>query len=147
MTNQTVVNLTPHAITVRGPNGVTTYAPSGVLARADKGAPVAAGTSHLGIPLQRPQQGAGRPYVIGTKDSAWDFPPAVDGTTLLVSGMVLDAVQAHLKGRADVMAPATGPADCAVRDDKGHIVAVTRLNVAAIAPGVDPFDTPTNGCS
>ena len=29
--------------------------------------------------------------------------------------------------RPDVLCPGTGPADGAVRNDKGHIVAVTRL--------------------
>jgi phenylacetate-coenzyme A ligase PaaK-like adenylate-forming protein len=47
-----------------------------------------------------------------------------DGTPCIVSAMVIGAVQ----GRANTYAPDTGAT--AIRNDKGHIVAVTRLVAA-----------------
>jgi hypothetical protein len=38
---------------------------------------------------------------------------------------------ANIKGRTDVFAPATGPKDGAIRNDKGHVVAVTALKASA----------------
>jgi len=51
------------------------------------------------------------------------LPAYTRGVMLLVSGMVRDA----LEDRGDVWSPGTGPEDGAIRNDKGHIVAVTRL--------------------
>jgi hypothetical protein len=41
--------------------------------------------------------------------------------------MVGDAMKQKGLVRPDVLVPGTGPGDGAVRNDKGHIVAVTRL--------------------
>ena len=48
----------------------------------------------------------------------------------MVSGFVL--AHPSVAGRSDVVGPGTGPADGAIRNEKGQIVAVTRL----IAPPV-----------
>jgi hypothetical protein len=101
-----MLNLTPHAITIRTPDGDITFQPSGTVAR------VAVDETHAldvdGIPTITRTSGA----VVGLPD---------DGTPCIVSGMVLDAV----RGRAGVFAPDTGAT--AIRDEGGRIVAVTRL--------------------
>ena len=50
------------------------------------------------------------------------LPDPQPGVVLLVSTLVLG----HVVGRTDVMAPATGPTDDAIREG-GQVVAVTRL--------------------
>lgn len=62
-----------------------------------------------------------------TQGEVENLPPAEDGVFLIVSGMVGDALRARGVSRPDVLVPGTGPQDGAVRNDKGHIVAVTRL--------------------
>ncbi len=54
------------------------------------------------------------------------LPEPQEGTIYIVSGMVL----AHCQGRTDVFGPGTGPKDGAIRNEKGHIIAVTRLIAA-----------------
>ncbi len=49
--------------------------------------------------------------------------PQID-TIYIVSGMV----GGQIRNRGDVVVPGTGPADGAVRNEQGHIIAVTRLN-------------------
>ncbi len=51
------------------------------------------------------------------------LPEPEAGTVFIVSGLV----GGQVKGRDDVVVPGTGPKDGAVRNDAGHIVAVTRL--------------------
>ena len=100
------INCTPHALTVEG---LGTLAPSGIVPRVvtSRGA----ATSVAGVRVVRTVKGG----VEG-------LPEAVDGVALIVSGMVLDALQGT---REDVFAPDTG-AD-AVRNEKGHIVSVRGL--------------------
>jgi hypothetical protein len=97
------VNCTPHALTV---DGLGTIEPSGIVPRvATQRLPA---TTIGGVRLVRTVKGA----VDG-------LPAAADGVVLVVSGMVLDALNGS---RPDVVAPDTGPD--AVRNEKGHIVAV-----------------------
>lgn len=103
-----MLNLTPHAITVRLPDGSErTFQPSGTVARVTTFQTSAANLD--GIPTSYRRTGN------------------VEGLTLpltqpvLVSGMVL----AELSGAENVFAPDTG--STALRDAAGHIVAVTRL--------------------
>jgi hypothetical protein len=103
-----MINLAPHSITVRMPDGSErTFPASGTVARV-----TTFETSALsldGIPTAYRRTGN------------------VEGLTLplrqpvLVSAMVL----AELPGADNVFAPDSGPT--AIRDDKGQIVAVTRL--------------------
>jgi hypothetical protein len=51
------------------------------------------------------------------------LPAPQDGTVYIVSALVGGQVQ----GRTDVVQPGTGPKDGTVRNDAGHIFAVTRL--------------------
>lgn len=103
-----MLNLTPHAITIRLPDGTDrTFPPSGVVARV-----VTFETSGLSLD--------GIPTVYRKTGN-------VEGLTLpliqpvLVSTMVL----AELPGADAVYAPDTGPT--AIRNEAGHVVAVTRL--------------------
>lgn len=122
-----IVNLTPHAIVLRmgeGPETDVTIAPSGTVARVTQGAARLA-VGYMGCPVPVYRQG---PFA-----AIEDLPDYENGTLLIVSGMVAAAVK-EIEGlhqnvalRTDVVAPGTGPADGAVRNDKGHIVAVTRL--------------------
>jgi len=103
-----MINLTPHAITVRLPDSSErTFPPSGTVARV-----LTYETSAADID--------------GIK-TAYRRTGKVEGLTVplagpvLVSGMVL----AELSGTDNVFAPDTG--STAIRDDKGQVVAVTRL--------------------
>jgi hypothetical protein len=110
-----MLNLTPHAIKIQSDDGmVVTIPPSGMVARVDQSYEDAGVIAVDGaqIPVVKAASGA----VTGLPASA-DIP-------ILVSGMVLDA----LKGRPNTYAPDTNVG--VVRNDKGHIQAVTRLRVA-----------------
>lgn len=110
-----LVNLTPHAIVLRDGNGTDhTIAPSGVVARVATiaGKPEAVD----GVPV---------PVAPAVRFGAVEGLPApASGVAYIVSGIV----GAACAGRSDVLVPGTGPADGAVRDDAGRIIAVTRLN-------------------
>jgi hypothetical protein len=111
-------NLTPHPIVIRRADGSDmTIAPSGVVPRIVGGSVDAPDLN--GIPVK-----------VDLAGTVADLPDAVEGVALIVSGMVLAALTGS--GRRDVFAPGTGPADGAIRNDKGHIVAVTCLK--AVAP-------------
>ena len=109
------VNLTPHSITLRGENGDIVIQPSGEVARVAQTQGMEL-TPVNGVPVySAPEVGA----VEGLGEPQED-------TMYIVSGMVL----AHCQNRTDVFGPGTGPNDGAVRNEKGHIVAVTRLIAA-----------------
>jgi hypothetical protein len=114
---KTLINLTPHAVTLRLPDGGdVTLPPSGVQARVATLPSTAAPIDGIPVPvLPSPQFGA----VTG-------LPPPTPGTAFLVSALVLG----RCAGRDDVFAPATGPQDGAIRGLDGQIQAVTRLVAA-----------------
>lgn len=103
-------NLTPHAITLRTESGDITIPPSGTIARVST-KETEVGTI-AGLKVVSRQFGE----VTGLPD---------DGTPCIVSSMVLSALPAGTPG---VYAPDTGPT--AIRNDAGHVVAVTRLVAA-----------------
>ena len=114
------INLTPHAIVIRKNDGTDiTFPPSGKVARVDELPNVHMGNIDGITILSRTVFG----QVI-------DLPEPVEGIGYIVSGLVAGVVY-----RADVFAPATGPKDNAIRNDKGHIVAVVALK--ATTNGVD----------
>lgn len=114
------VNLTPHAINIRVGLREICVPPSGKVARVAQ-APTAPATPVFVEELEIP-------VVASPKfEGVVDLPDPAPNTMFLVSGLVLG----HVVGRNDVFAPATGPQDEAVRNEKGHIVAVTRLVRAA----------------
>ena len=111
----TLINLTPHAIVLRAADGTdTTVEPSGTIARV---------SSTTGTPSDV----AGIPVPVWSADSMGEvtgLPDPSFSVLLIVSGMVGDACKGR---RFDVLVPGTGPNDGAIRNEKGHIVAVTRL--------------------
>lgn len=107
-------NLTPHAIKIQAADGeMVTFEPSGVVAR------VSTSTVEAGV-----VPGTDFP-VIKTIYGEVEGVPSLPCEPFLVSGMVLGRLGAEYAGVA--FAPATGPADGAIRNDKGHIVAVTKF--------------------
>jgi len=111
-----IINLMPHAITLRFPSGQEmVIPPSGQVARVASipGAVTLRSLTPSGvsIPVAGPTQ-------YGDVEG---IPAADEGTVYLVSALVLARVT-----RSDVFAPGTGPNDGAIRKD-GQVVAVTRL--------------------
>lgn len=105
-------NLTPHAITVLGPDGVEhLFTPSGVVARVATNETVIGHCLVTGAPIV--ERTFGEPHGLPT-----------EGTPCIVSAMVASACA----GRAGVFAPDSG--ETAVRDERGLVVAVTRLVAA-----------------
>ena len=111
-----LVNLTPHPLTLRAADGSdTVLTPSGTVARVTSTPGTETTVKGLDIPVM-------------TADAfgeVIDLPEAEAGTFFIVSGMV----GAAISGRSDVLVPGTGPKDGAVRNEKGHIIAVTRLKM------------------
>lgn len=110
-----MINLTPHPITVRLPDGTDrTYQPDGSVARVAMQETVLYVTPD-GVPVVRRTPGE----VIGLPRNSAGIAPC------LVSSMVLAALPA---GTLNVYAPDTGPT--AIRDERGQVIAVTRLVIA-----------------
>ncbi len=102
-----ILNLTPHAITLRRSDGSeVVFPPSGTVARVTTREVVKGEVD--GVPVVRTEYGA----VEGLPE---------EGTPCLVSAIVRMAVP----GRRGVYSPDTGPT--AIRDERGQVVAVTRL--------------------
>lgn len=123
-----MLNLTPHAITLKfSDGGEITYPPSGTVARVAT-VEKAIGTMDVVPPgvaecdEQGNSNGKRIPVIRRTLGAVTGLP--VEGVECLVSAMVLSAVP----GRTGVYAPDTG--DTAIRNDKGFVVAVTRLVAA-----------------
>lgn len=111
-----MLNLTPHAINFQAADGtVVTFQPSGVVAR------VSTSTVEAGVVTVLVQDIP----VIKTVYGELEGVPTLPCEPFLVSGLVLDQLGQEYSGVA--FAPATGPQDGAIRNDKGHIVAVTKF--------------------
>lgn len=109
------VNLCPHDLLFVRKDGEVTLPASGIVARVGTNAVV---TRHIGGMDVR---------VITT--SAVAGLPDPDGTSIfVVSGMVLEALKGAGCTRPDVVAPATGPQDGAIRNEAGLVVGVTKIN-------------------
>lgn len=106
-----IINLTPHAITIRARGKETVIPPSGDVARVSSTPGTVLDVDWLPCPV------ATAP-VWGSVEGLPDPQP---GVLFLVSGLVAAHVSRH-----DVVSPGTGPNDGAIRED-GKIVAVTRL--------------------
>ena len=119
-----LVNLTPHAITLRTRHGQDTIVPpSGTVARV---------ATVPGQPIELPPGTGGwvdfpvQVYGPDRPGAVTGLPAPAPGTYYLVSAIV----GASLAGlRPDVLVPGTGPNDNPVRDDAGRIVAVTCLKM------------------
>lgn len=138
-----LVNLTPHAIVLRsapvtccdgwqgmdcvlcGGQGIycppdTTIPPSGVIARVSTTPGKPEVVEGVPVPVYSPSR-FGSVTGLPSDHS--------DNTLYIVSGIVLSAASSLLNDLAGpkLVAPGTGPNDGAIRNDKGQIVAVTRL--------------------
>ena len=100
-----IINLTPHAITI---DGVGIFESQGL--------------ARVGAIRTEAEAVAGIRIIKQSFGEAEGLPAPQEGTIYIVSGMVLSALQGS---RTDVFAPDTG-AD-AIRNDKGHIIAVRGL--------------------
>jgi len=110
-----VVNLTPHPIVIRlgvDEKSDVTFPPAGVVARVTEKANKPTRNHIFGFPV------AGK----AAFDEVVNLPEPKEGVIYIVSGLVAQNVS-----RSDVFSPATGPEDNAIRNEKGHIVAVTKL--------------------
>ena len=107
-----MLNLTQHEITLITSKGEFVFPPSGTIARVETLETVIGYCPVTGAPIVKREKG--KPVGL----------PA-EGTPCLVSSMVLEEVP----GRVGVFAPDSGR-DSAIRDEKGLVVAVTRLIVA-----------------
>lgn len=108
-----LVNLTPHAVVLRGTDGDVTIAPSGTVARVASVPGADTGVQAGGVPV----------FSSPSFGDVEGLPAPEADTIFIVSALVL----ARCVGRTDVCGPGTGPNDGAVRDEGGRIVAVTRL--------------------
>jgi hypothetical protein len=108
-----LVNLTPHAIVLRGPDGDITVPPSGAVARVASTPGPARVQAGVPVPIADPPRWG----------AVEGLPEPSSGVLYVVGTMVA----ARAGDRGDVVSPGTGPADGAVRDADGRIVAVTRL--------------------
>lgn len=116
-----IQNLTPHALTLRSADGTdTVLPPSGTVARVSASPGAVEDRAGFPVPLAQPD----------TFGAVQGLPDAVEGTIYIVSAMVGSQVGSHVT-RTDVFTLGTGPKDGAVRNEKGHIVAVTRLKATA----------------
>ena len=106
-----MLNLTQHAITLITPNGEFVFQPSGTIARVETLETIVGECPITGAPIVRRVKG----QPIGLPEA---------GTVCLVSSMVLE----ECPGRAGVFAPDSGKT--AIRNEKGHVVAVTQLVAA-----------------
>jgi hypothetical protein len=112
-----IINLTPHPIVLRAPDGTDTVVPPSAAVARVQATPGALETlPGLPVPIARPD----------TFGAVEGLPDPAPDTVFIVSAMVGGRI-----GRPDVFTPGTGPADSPVRNDKGQIVAVTRLKATA----------------
>ena len=109
-----LVNLTPHPIVLLGADGNYHAIPaSGAVARVSSAPGALEAVAGVPVPV------AGRQ----TFGAVEGLPAPVEGVIYIVSALVL----ARCGDRDDVVGPGTGPNDGAIRNEKGHVVAVTRL--------------------
>jgi hypothetical protein len=110
-----LINLTPHAICLRSADGAdTVIPPSGTVARVSSTPGALEAVAGIPVPVAGAQ----------TFGGVEGLPEPTPGTMFIVSALVLSALRGS---RPDVVGPGTGPNDGAVRNDRGHIIAVTRL--------------------
>jgi len=121
MKNPKIINLTPHPLHLTNAAGEVTIIPPapGPVPRVNNspGQQVAAWFS--------PFAGICSEFTGDSPGEVIDMPEPQPDTVFIVSGMVGDCLDRH--SRPDVFVPGTGPQDNPVRNEKGHIVAVTRV--------------------
>lgn len=112
------VNLTPHPVVYRTAEGKDFTFPSGGSARVD----VTPGTS-----FTHSIEGLGE-FVVNTPAQMGEVIglPEPDGETIYIVSLIV-ITHPSVVGRNDVVAPATGPKDGAIRDAEGRIQGVTKF--------------------
>lgn len=110
----TLINLTPHAISLYTPTGVKEIPASGQLARVRASSEVV--TELEGLAVARP-----------TFEGLTGLPEPRPNTIYVVASLVLTALRAAGIYRPDVVAPGTGPNDGAIRDANSRVVGITRF--------------------
>lgn len=116
----TLVNLCPHDVTfsgvIDGRPQMTTIPTSGSVCRV-------ATESHQSATI-----GGFIPTQKQTFGDVYGLPDPALNTIYIVSGIVIQALKLQGCKRSDVIAPATGPRDNALRDAQGQILAVSCFN-------------------
>ena len=107
-----IVNLTPHPLTLKSASGEVVLPPSGTVARVTASPGPVKAVEGFPVPCHAPD----------TFGAVEGLPAPVEGTFYVVSALVGAAAP-----RSDVLTPGTGPNDNPIRNEKGHVVAVTRL--------------------
>lgn len=115
-----LINLTPHPITMHDGGNAVTIPASGTVARV----------ATRSVEMHQIEAAPGVSPMLQTTSfgEVVDLPEPQADTFYIVSNMVLSALREQGSTRQDVIAPATGPQDGAIRNEKGHIVAVTKFN-------------------
>lgn len=122
-----MINLTPHAITVQIGDRSITFPPSGTVARVES-IEFISGSMDIFDPAvaecdeQGNSNGCRVPVVVRSFGEVHGLPN--DGSPCIVSSLVLGAVP----GRPNTFAPDTG--STAIRNERGQVIAVTRLVAA-----------------
>ena len=123
--NTTVINTTPHALTIIGLDGFQRVIPASgrVIRVSTKSGGQTATLGDTQIPLFGADITDG--ITISDVETTVDFNeiPQNEETMYIVSGMV----GAKLRHRHDIFVPMTSPSDNPIRNEKGHIVAVRGL--------------------
>lgn len=133
----TILNLTPHPISLVSPTATLTLPPS-----APKGGEPRVGNPPGGVIDGHPLAGVVAIHHPDIAGEVENLPAPATGVYLVVSGMVGEALRSRGISRPDVLVPGTGPNDGAIREPAlladgaknpraGQIVAVTRLKVAS----------------
>ena len=102
-----IINCTPHPIVINCNEETTTFEPSGIIPRVQTDHKEASNIGEFNC-------------VVPVRGAVEGLPEPQKETFYIVAGMVFDATD-----REDVIAPDTGPT--AIRNEKGHIKAVTRF--------------------
>lgn len=109
------VNLCPHDLVFVRKDGEVTLPASGIVAR-------------VGTTATTTRQLGGMDVRVVAPGAVTGLPDPDGESVFVVSGMVLEALKLSGCTRPDVVAPATGPNDGAVRNAAGLVVGVTRIN-------------------
>lgn len=120
-----MLNLTPHPITLKCLDGKEiTFPPSGTVARVSTIESIIGTMDVASVPADAQGNTNGHRITVVRRSFGEVTGLPEEGVECIVSAMVLGAIP----GRRGVFAPDTG--DTAIRNEKGFVVAVTRLVAA-----------------
>lgn len=114
-----MINLTPHPITIKTTTGeYITIPPSGKIARI-----ISSNASSYDVDIN----GITVSYVHPGDETIVDLPEPQEGVFYIVSSLVLNYLRNSNSNRKDVLSPGTGTKDGVIRDERGNIIAITKL--------------------